>query len=150
MTFQVGDQNKCELLLLSSHSCCPKAASIHLASVRFSDSSVTLPVCHAEEQFAYDESRSGMTVDDRGWRDEGAGMGTYRLSLVKLGCWMNINAPLAVSKDLYPYAMVPTRFQTVAAGVLVEQVKKGRTMEVMLGGQHLNGLELIALESMDL
>nr|KIR86655.1 DNA mismatch repair protein MSH5 [Cryptococcus tetragattii IND107] len=128
------DQNKCKLLLLSSRSCCPKAASIHLASVRFSDSSVTLPVCHAEEQFAYDESRSGATVDDGGWRDEGAGMGIYRLNLVKLGCWMNINAPLA----------------TVAAGVLVEQVKKDRTMEVMLGGQHLNGLELIALESMDL
>ncbi|KIR53753.1 DNA mismatch repair protein MSH5 [Cryptococcus gattii Ru294] len=127
-------QNECELLLLSSRSCCPKAASIHLASVRFSDSSVTPPVCHAEEQSAYDESRSGVTVDDGGWRDEVAGMGTYRLSLVKLGCWMNINAPLA----------------TVAAGVLVEQVKKGRTMEAMLGGQHLNGLELIALESMDL
>lgn len=61
-------------------------------------------------------------------------MGMYRLSLVKLGCWMNISAPLA----------------TVAAGVLVEQVKKSRIMEAMPGEQHLNGLELTALESMDL
>lgn len=72
---------------------------------------MTLPVCHAEEQFAYDEPGSGMTVDDGGWRAEGAGMGIYRLNLVKLGCWMNINAPLAVSKDLHPYAMLPTRFR---------------------------------------
>ncbi|OXC87107.1 DNA mismatch repair protein MSH5 [Cryptococcus neoformans] len=127
------DENKCEVLLLPSRSCSPKAASIHLASVRLSDSSVTLPLCCAEGQSVY-QFRSGSTIEGANWREEGAGMGMYRLSLVKLGCWMNISAPLA----------------TVAAGVLVEQVKKSRIMEAMPGEQHLNGLELTALESMDL
>lgn len=109
LTLEVGDENKCELLLLPSRSCSPKAASIQLASVRVSDSSVTLSVCRAEEQSAH-ESRNGSAIEDANWRDdEGAGMGTYRLSLVKLGCWMNINAPLAVSEVLHPCSVVPTK-----------------------------------------
>jgi DNA mismatch repair protein MSH5 len=37
--------------------------------------------------------------DDGGHGDPTAGMGHIRLSLVKLGCWVNVYAPAAVSRE---------------------------------------------------
>ncbi|WVQ82858.1 hypothetical protein IAT38_004993 [Cryptococcus sp. DSM 104549] len=131
-----GEEHKAtEILLLPSKSCYPKSASLHLSSVRLPDGIVPLP---GDDYSQFDDdgqtaniSRAG---NANGWRDEGAGMGTYRLSLVKLGCWVNVHAPLAI----------------VAAGILVNQVKRCRAMEIMPDDQSFAGLELAALESMNL
>ncbi|ODN73698.1 hypothetical protein L202_07243 [Cryptococcus amylolentus CBS 6039] len=126
------EENEAELLLLPSRSCYPKSASISLASIRLPDPSRSPIVApDTADQTEYD----GEGFSARGeWKEAGAGMGAYRLNMVKLGCWVNVNAPLAI----------------VAAGVLVEQIKKCRAMEIMPGEEYFSGLELTALESMDL
>lgn len=53
---------------------------------------------------------NGLVIEDVNWRDEGVGMGIYRLSLVKLGCWMNINVFLVVSEVLYLCLVVLIKF----------------------------------------
>ncbi|WVQ94393.1 hypothetical protein IAU59_001472 [Kwoniella sp. CBS 9459] len=68
------------------------------------------------------------------YREEGAGMGYHRLSLVKLGCWVNVDAPLAV----------------VSTGILVAEVKKELANSLTGDNASVSRLDLTSLESMNL
>lgn len=54
------------------------------------------------------ETQDGSSVQDtdhsssghQAYQDEDGGMGKIRLNLVKLGCWVNVDAPKAVRRDL--------------------------------------------------
>ncbi|WVR09062.1 hypothetical protein IAU60_006123 [Kwoniella sp. DSM 27419] len=66
------------------------------------------------------------------WNEEGAGLGANRLSLLKLGCWINVEAPSAL----------------VSAGIVVAEVKKIKARFQHPQDSFL-GLELHSLESMN-
>jgi DNA mismatch repair protein MSH5 len=53
--------------------------------------------------------------------DEYAGMGKIRLSLVKLGCWVNVDVPMAVSPRL---VSVTLDVQVSATGGLLTYLAK--------------------------
>ncbi|KAK8844830.1 hypothetical protein IAR55_006680 [Kwoniella newhampshirensis] len=126
-----SENNACELLLLPFKSCTARSAALNLASIRLPDrSSPFQPVASSPA----DDDDSGAIPNEEGVNDNDAGMGQVRLSLVKLGCWVNLAAPLAV----------------IATGILVDQVKRSLIPNNATGPQWRPILELTALESMEL
>ena len=75
------------------------------SSATYSLASVRLPsrnpiVTRAEEESTLASGQDEMTGTLEYVEENGAGMGKMRLSLVKLGCYVNVDAPSAVSQLL--------------------------------------------------
>jgi DNA mismatch repair protein MSH5 len=88
----------------TTHTLCPfkqfllGSASYHLASAKLPDKSAPIVQNHPSSDEAGDEDQDHA---DYGYtEDRAAGMGKVRLSMVKLGCWVNIDAPAAVSRPV--------------------------------------------------
>ncbi|WWD22617.1 hypothetical protein CI109_107110 [Kwoniella shandongensis] len=124
------DNPSCEILVLPVKACTVQSAYLNLASIKLPDRSVAKHPVVSSESDELDRS-SGYEEEVK---DHDAGMGRVRLSLVKLGCWVNVVAPLAI----------------IAAGILVDQVKKSTPAEGATGMQWRPVLALTALESMEL
>jgi len=128
-------------------------ATHQMASIRLPDmatlikpSAVPLSKASTEEERQRDEE----VFAKYGYGDdEGAGMGKLRLNLVKLGCWVNVDAPLAVSCQIRDNGCHSSQAQQVAAagGLLSYLLKQydGGGLVKENGCVELTGVESVAL-----
>lgn len=88
------------------------SAIYSLAYVSLPDKSIPV-VTRSSSPSAYDEM-----ADRYGYHQEkGAGMGKIRLSLVKLGCYMNVDAPVAVSPSSSRVGVITNECRSAPLGV---------------------------------
>ncbi|WVF66781.1 hypothetical protein IAT40_001523 [Kwoniella sp. CBS 6097] len=116
--------------ILRQNACTIALAHSHLATIRLPDRSIPVFSHEGEDNVSRDSS----TRYEVEYREEGAGMGYHRLSLVKLACWFNVDAPLAV----------------ISVGILVAEVKKELANCLSGAGVNVSGLELTGLGSINL
>ncbi|WRT63120.1 uncharacterized protein IL334_000023 [Kwoniella shivajii] len=120
------------LLILANQYCSPGYAFSQLATLNLPDDALLPQADHAIETSSFSEEATTRCVGQP-WLDSNAGMGKTRLSLVKLGCWVNVDAPLA----------------TAATGALIHQIKKELSEDLESGGDR-SPLQLNSIESMEL
>ncbi|GFZ44458.1 LOW QUALITY PROTEIN: hypothetical protein JCM24511_02180 [Saitozyma sp. JCM 24511] len=133
----------CEINTTTTHTLCPfkqfllGSASYHLASARLPDASSHPPSDETRNE-DQDHADYGYT------EDRAAGMGKVRLSMVKLGCWVNVDAPAAAGGKLGWGMMV----QVCSAGALLWYLGKEAPLGTQPGGHgpiELTGIESLAL-----
>ncbi|WWC97660.1 hypothetical protein V866_004544 [Kwoniella sp. B9012] len=128
-----SDVASTRLSILSYKQCKHSAAIATLACVRLPNQSSIVQSTRPLASSASTNTTSDQPVAN--YRYENNDAQDYRLGLTKLGCWVNIDAPLAV----------------VATGVLINQVKQSAIAEDTISeavGRHY--FELNSLESMEL
>ncbi|KAK4685894.1 DNA mismatch repair protein MSH5, partial [Tremellales sp. Uapishka_1] len=122
----------CSYVALPSYSFRLATATDHLASCRLPDRSAI--VTEDEDDIATSMSGSYHTGTTGNAETGGAGMGKRRLSMVKLGCWINVDAPTAIC----------------AAGGLLSHLIKEQAFGAVIGEgpklMELTGIESLALE----
>nr|XP_019013939.1 uncharacterized protein I206_00016 [Kwoniella pini CBS 10737]OCF52720.1 hypothetical protein I206_00016 [Kwoniella pini CBS 10737] len=126
-------EDSTRLLIIPGKQCNYNSAIVHLSAVRLPDRSLIVsapqPIPSASSITENMETSMPHRMEDT------TGLGQHRLNSVKLGCWVNVQAPLAV----------------IAAGQVVSELRYG--LDGGLGGksEFMNGfLELNSLESMDI
>ncbi|ORY26954.1 putative meiotic recombination-related protein, partial [Naematelia encephala] len=93
-----GEYPICKLFIQSFNSFTLGNAYNAISSTRLPDRSIPITSDPASSPSGFEEDESASQVQqDRGYvQEKGAGLGKMRLALVKLGCWVNVNAPAAV------------------------------------------------------
>ncbi|WWC57496.1 uncharacterized protein I303_100028 [Kwoniella dejecticola CBS 10117] len=121
------------ILIVPGKQCNYNSAIGHLSAVRLPDRSVVIPSrAPLLDSASVSDTLDGMIAQ---YPEDTTGMGSHRLNLVKLGCWVDVHAPLAV----------------IAAGQLVSELKYGSSDGFGESSEFKNGvLELSSLESMEL
>ncbi|OCF34563.1 hypothetical protein I316_03604 [Kwoniella heveanensis BCC8398] len=125
-----GENATTRITMLRHNLCTISLAHSHLATIHLPDRSIPVFAPDGDESVSRD-SQMGHEVE---YREEGAGMGYHRLSLVKLGCWVDVTAPHAI----------------ICTGVLVAEVKKELANSLSGEAASVNGLPLTSLDSMNL
>lgn len=68
-------------------------ATAQITSVRLANQPGPIPLLASSDSIGQDDENLEYNYAE----ESGAGMGKMRFSLVKLGCWVNVDAPIAVS-----------------------------------------------------
>ncbi|WWC90295.1 uncharacterized protein L201_005228 [Kwoniella dendrophila CBS 6074] len=126
-----SDDEKLRWHFIPRKQCTPAAAAAHLTSIRLPDRfSVT-----QSRQLLPSTSSTADTSEEpiENWAEDSTGLGTHRLNLVKLGCWVDVNAPLAI----------------IATGILVSEIKQPSIPDTVNRGSGQWILDLNSIESME-